>query len=71
MYKIRVKVCKRDIGLDKSGYSVNIFLISSQKHMLWFSLEATRRGASNEYHNICFHGKIRKKYQYFWIEKAP
>ena len=23
------------IGLDKSGYKVNIFLISPQKHMLW------------------------------------
>ena len=23
------------IGLDKSGYQVNIFLISPQKHMLW------------------------------------
>ena len=23
------------IGLDKSGYQVNIFLISPRKHMLW------------------------------------
>ena len=28
---------------------VNIFLISPRKHMLWYSLEAPRRGASNEY----------------------
>ena len=28
--------------------------------MLWYSLEAPRRGASNEYHNICFRGEIRK-----------
>ena len=24
-----------DIGLDKGGYPVNIFLISPRKHMLW------------------------------------
>ena len=35
------------IGLDKSGYQVNSFLISQQKHMLWDSLEAPRQGASN------------------------
>ena len=35
--------------------------------MLWCSLEAPRWGASNEYHNICFHGEI--KYQYFLVEK--
>ena len=32
------------IGLDKSGYQVNIFLLSPRKHT----------------HNICFRGKIRK-----------
>ena len=47
-------------ALDKRGYP-HIFLISPQKHMLWYSLEAPRRGASNEYHKICFHGEIRKK----------
>ena len=29
--------------------SIDIFLISPQKHMLWYSLEASRRDASNEY----------------------
>ena len=51
-----------NIGLDKGGYPVNIFLISPQKHMLWvlirststktccgYSLEAPRRGTSNGY----------------------
>ena len=28
--------------------------------MLWYSSEAPRRGASDEYHNICFHGEITK-----------
>ena len=51
------------IGLDKSGYQVNTFLISRRKHMLWvlirsasaenlhcgYSLEVPQRGASNEY----------------------
>ena len=63
------------IGLDKGGYLVNIFLISPRKHMLWYSLEAPlsheniccgysleapQQGTSNEYHNICFRGEIRK-----------
>ena len=43
------KVCKRDIGLDKSGYQVNIFLISPQKHMLWSSLEAPRRASARRF----------------------
>ena len=29
--------------------SMDIFLISASKHMLWYPLEASRRGASNEY----------------------
>ena len=37
------------IATDKRGYPHNIFLISLQKHMLWYSLEAPRRGASIEY----------------------
>ena len=37
------------IGLDKGGYPANMILISPRKHMLWYSLEAPRRGASNEY----------------------
>ena len=48
------------IGLDKSGYQVNIFLISPRKHMLWVLIRSARRGASNELHNICFRGEIRK-----------
>ena len=34
------------IGLDKSGYQVNIVLISLKENMLW------ERGATNEYHNM-------------------
>ena len=45
---IKTICISKGIGLDKSGYQVNIFLISP------------RRGASNKYHNICFRGEIRK-----------
>ena len=38
-----------------------IFLISAQKHRLWYSLEPPRRGGSNEYHNLCFEQKYEKK----------
>ena len=37
-----------------------IFHISAQKHRLWFSLEAPRRGDSNEYHNLCIEQKYEK-----------
>ena len=37
-----------------------IFLIFYENICCRYSLEAPRRGASNEYHNICFRGKIRK-----------
>ena len=31
-----------------------------RENVLWYSLEAPLRGASNEYHNICFRGEIGK-----------
>ena len=37
--------------------------------MLWYSLEAPRWGASNEYHNICFRQKWQK-YQFLLVEKS-
>ena len=50
---------------------VDIFLVSPQKNMLWYSFEVPRRGASNEYNNICFHGKIRKIFsQYPFLSGA-
>ena len=54
--------CRRSLG--KMEYQVNIFLISQWKRMLlvccWYSLEVPQWGTSNEYHNICFCGEIRK-----------
>ena len=40
--------------------SIDIFLVSSQKHMLWYSLEAPRRGASNEYPQHIFSWRNNK-----------
>ena len=37
-----------------------IFLISTQKHRLWYSLEPPRRGGSNEYQQSIFCAEIRK-----------
>ena len=50
------------LSRSKSNLSVStadIFLISPWKRMLWYSSEAPHWGSSDEYHNICFHGKIR------------
>ena len=54
----------------KLGFTVVyiIFLISAQKHRLWYSLEPPRRGGSNKYHNLCFEQKY-EKYQSFLPEK--
>ena len=58
------------IGLDKSGYQVNIFLISPQKHTLWYSLEAPHRGASNEYPQHMFSWRNKKNINSFGLKKA-
>ena len=36
------------------------FLFLHENICCGYSLEAPRQGAFNEYHNICFHGEIRK-----------
>ena len=40
--------------------NIDILIISQQKYMLLYSLEAPHQGASNEYHNICFGAKWKK-----------
>ena len=42
------------------GISLIFFLFLHENIYCDYSLEAPRRGASNEYHNICFRGEIRK-----------
>ena len=60
------------IATDKRGYPHNIFLISPLHENICcgYSLEAPHRGASNEYHNICFRGEIRKISAFFWWKKC-
>ena len=42
-----------------------IFLISAQKHRLWYSLEPPRRGGSNEYKQSMFWAEICKISEFF------
>ena len=42
-----------------------IFLISAQKHRLWYSLEPPRRGGANEYPKSMFWAEIWKISQFF------
>ena len=69
-----VVVCNKiasGIAIDKRGYPQNIFLISQRTHMLWYSLEAPRRGASNEYPQHMFLLRNKKDISIFWMKKAP
>ena len=66
------------IKLGFTGVYV-IFLISTQKHRLWYSLEPPRQGSSNEFgeavltstHNLCFELKYEKISEFFLSEKFP
>ena len=55
------------IATDKRGYPHNIFLISLRKHMLLYSLEVPRRGASNEYPHHLFLLRNKKDISIFRI----
>ena len=69
---VREKKSMARIGLDKSGYLVNIFLISPRKHTLWvlITLETPCRGASNEYPQHMFSWRNKKNINTFWLKKA-
>ena len=58
------------IATDKRGYPHNIFFISPQKHMLWYSLEAPQPGASNEYSQHMFLWRNKKDSSLFRMKKA-
>ena len=62
---------EQSIGLDKGGYPVNIFLISPQKHVLWYTLEAPHQGASNEYSQHMFLWRNEKNINTFGLKKVP
>ena len=75
----------RAIGLDKSGYQISILLVCPRKHMLWvlirsalpvhenmcYSLEAPRRGSSNEYPQHMFSWTNKKNIDTFGLKNAP
>ena len=50
--------------------NLNIFLISPRKHMLWYSLEAPQRGASNEYTQHMFSWRNKKNINTFGLNKS-
>ena len=45
------------------------FLFLHEKICCWYSLEVPWQGTSNEYHNICFLGEV-KRYPHFWLKKS-
>ena len=59
--------CKPHFYIIKLGFTgvYIIFLISAQKHRLWYSLEPPRRGGSNEYPQSMFWAEIWKMSEFF------
>ena len=53
------------IATDKRVIHIIFFLFLHENICCGYSLEAPRQGASNEYHNICFRGEIRKISTFF------
>ena len=47
-----------------------MFFLFFHKNCCGYSLEVPQRGISNEYHNICFHGEIRKKSTILGLKKC-
>ena len=71
--KIRKILKISDIGLDKSEYQVNCFLISHRKHMLWVLIRSALamhcQGTSNEYSQYTFSSRNKKNIDTFWLKK--
>ena len=63
-YLMFIRILLIFIGLDKSGYQVNIFLISPRKHMLWVLIRSPSPRPSNEYTQHTFSWRNEEKYQY-------
>ena len=64
-----VIICYSSIGLDENGYQVNSFLIFNKNICCGYSLEAPRRGASNEYPQHMFSSSNKKHVDTFLVEK--
>ena len=64
--EIRKTLC----GYPLLSVAMNSSLISRRKHMLWYSLEAPHRGASNEYPQHMFSSRNKKYADTFWLKRA-
>ena len=62
---------RRLIATDKRGYPHNIFLFLHENICCGYSLEAPRRGASNEYPQHMFTWRNKKDISIFGRKKAP
>ena len=61
-----------DIVTDKRGACIHIFFLFLHENICCgYSLEVPHWGASNEYHNICSCGEIRKISAFFGWKKHP
>ena len=63
--------CTFNIATDKRGIHIIFLWFLHENICCGYSLEVPRRGASNEYHNICFCGEIRKISAFFGWKKVP
>ena len=54
------------IGLDKSGYQVNSFLLLNENICCGYSLEVPQQGTSNEYPQHMFSSRNKKNVDTFW-----
>ena len=70
--RIRATPCKCYTSLNKRGIHIIVFLFPYENICCGYSLEVPRLGEAllMSTHNIHFHGEIRKKYQFFLIEKS-
>ena len=55
------------IGLDKKGYQEIVFLFLYKNICCGYSLEAPRRGTSNEYPQHMFLSRNKKNIDTFWL----
>ena len=62
---------KHLIGLDKSGYQINIFLFLHENTCCGYSLEAPQQGASNEYPQHMFSWRNKKNINTFGLKETP
>ena len=70
MYCIK-RMMGKFIATDKRGSHIIFFLFLNENICCGYSLEAPRRGASNEYPQHMFLLRNKKDISIFWMKKAP